>query len=673
MDEQGLPPSRRSEMQSVTHDPPPTARLLTHTFLVGTLASSFILAPYLLIFRRIPNVLDASLSTFIDNFSVFLLALGCGACVGAVLTRCIDRSACGKTAWRVIMLASWLLNPVVVVFFVQDLKYCSAMPLAFVVLVATCQVQFCDADPDWSQNGCCSVPLLMAWFFNRVACIGIPMCVVSFQVMLYLPQANRPRGAEVGLFVCADCVLISIKFCMMCAQLGHRQLTQGIILLVWLSADWISSLSLLNLIDQNKKTILLLIHLAIVGMVQWHVAMKRMRLWSRWCRTMRYLRNRRIAVNDGDQELEVGLGSVRPTLESDSDEDGPNGFSGGFYQGILVIWGITPQHARRQFLCPTRRARVMGTVPSESNEQENAVAPADASQQGPTTQNAGAPDEAASLTIVPLEITPGLEIVPSLQLCTICQEDIRTNDEVRPLPRCVHVFHSACLEGWAKTQGESTQCPTCRRPALAKKAVEGTLSIASLMAREQETSSVEPPAPGRERGDRRGNGPGGSGSGHGDRAPPGRPRRPPPGAGGRPQSILRTRPQQSRTNAVALLRLTLSVSEPMAQAAVDLANGAPDTAANVLLEHRTVIEAAYGGEHPTNARMVPPPGLVEALIEGNPHLAGAEALLRAQLAQLLLRGRLGMTPWTSLSQSAKVNALRVVLNDVAGRLEEAAG
>lgn len=111
----------------------------------------------------------------------------------------------------------------------------------------------------------------------------------------------------------------------------------------------------------------------------------------------------------------------------------------------------------------------------------------------------------------------------------------------------------------------------------------------------------------------------------------------------------------------------------MAQAAVDLANGAPDTAANVLLEHRTVIEAAYGGEHPTNARMVPPPGLVEALIEGNPHLAGAEALLRAQLAQLLLRGRLGMTPWTSLSQSAKVNALRVVLNDVAGRLEEAAG
>jgi hypothetical protein len=44
-------------------------------------------------------------------------------------------------------------------------------------------------------------------------------------------------------------------------------------------------------------------------------------------------------------------------------------------------------------------------------------------------------------------------------VCTICQDTIDLNQEVRRLSHCNHLFHCNCIDTWFRT---NVRCPTCR-------------------------------------------------------------------------------------------------------------------------------------------------------------------------------------------------------------------
>jgi hypothetical protein len=44
-------------------------------------------------------------------------------------------------------------------------------------------------------------------------------------------------------------------------------------------------------------------------------------------------------------------------------------------------------------------------------------------------------------------------------LCTICQDEIEANQQVRRINHCTHYFHKNCIDTWLTT---SVHCPTCR-------------------------------------------------------------------------------------------------------------------------------------------------------------------------------------------------------------------
>lgn len=70
-------------------------------------------------------------------------------------------------------------------------------------------------------------------------------------------------------------------------------------------------------------------------------------------------------------------------------------------------------------------------------------------------------------------------------ICTICLAEIIPGEEVRPLPKCSHLFHATCLENWAQTKMADMLCPTCRGPGLTRfpSSFEGAKSIVDLELR----------------------------------------------------------------------------------------------------------------------------------------------------------------------------------------------
>ncbi|GFF39964.1 putative RING finger protein [Aspergillus udagawae] len=48
---------------------------------------------------------------------------------------------------------------------------------------------------------------------------------------------------------------------------------------------------------------------------------------------------------------------------------------------------------------------------------------------------------------------------PDPSLCSICMEQLRDDEDVRPLP-CEHIFHPACVDPWLTRY--RTSCPLCR-------------------------------------------------------------------------------------------------------------------------------------------------------------------------------------------------------------------
>jgi len=639
---------------------------------------------------------------------IALLAAGAASLLGAVLSRAIGRAACWALQWRCIAASAWVLNPVSVVVLSLWLGYTevawwSAVPLAAGLTLLTVRLQLVSDEADWAQEGCpLSISLSVQWLCSRMVFILCPMCLLSSQVALFLPRgAMLPQGPEIGLFVCGGCVLISAKFCGMCACLAGSKLPQAFVVIILLSCDWISMLHLMQMINDEVKTTLLLAHLLAAGLIQLRTALLRMRLVPRWSRALAQRRARQMdAGGEVDAELGRQINAGPGHLESsDSDDDrGPGSLPDGFHETLICLLGVPlarSQHTHRQFLCGARRAVVRdeskeseAAAPADSGSRGSAAPPreqpgggigvSDASMDSEIGQSTGGLRVYRTYSQVNSEIgqstgsaassapAAALEIAQDERVCTVCQEEIKSGETVRPMPKCSHVFHAACLEQWAKMQHEATRCPTCRRPALSRKATEGSTSISVLAA-----SGTAPEG-----------GEGGARS-SGSRTRPARAAQPPgsrpprsqPGRGrGRSRSHEAGRPRSGEVSTAAL-RCSLGISEELALAALRSAGGATTVAAHVLLEHRTLLVASFGGGQQevagSAAAPVPeaPPGVVEALVQANPDLADVEPALRRQLGGLYQGGQLRPRPWAELSAADQAEVFRVLLEDVVRRLE----
>eukprot|EP00927_Polykrikos_kofoidii_P039122 TRINITY_DN3354_c0_g1_i4.p1 TRINITY_DN3354_c0_g1~~TRINITY_DN3354_c0_g1_i4.p1 ORF type:complete len:711 (-),score=59.66 TRINITY_DN3354_c0_g1_i4:202-2334(-) len=699
------------------------SRITQHTLVAVTLLCCGVFAPLLLLMRTALGVPALVIGTS-------LLGAGCSCVICAAFSRCFDRSKCSALQWRLIMVSPWLLNPVFVSIAASQCNcgiasavWWSAVPLGAATVVFSGCLRLVDGDPDWQQESCPPrMSFLTHWVFSRLLCIALPLCLVSFQIALYFPvRAPLPQGAEVGFCVCGMCSLVGAKFLTTCACLAHERLAQAFAVAVFLLADALSALHLVGLFSDETQAKILFSLLPVFGIVQLCIALNRLSLRSRWSRVLACRRAgaRDFASNSStpgaDMELgahinagvnrEIGL----PAESSDSDDErGPGSLPDGFYEALICVLGVPPPRSasdRRQFLCGLRSA-VVNTGPNRAGAPAQVVSPEGnsavvstqkplaevTSSTAPANDNAIAPEEPP-----PLLSKPPIEIQSDDRVCTVCQDEIRTGDLIRPLPKCSHIFHADCLERWAKTMREATRCPTCRRPALARHAAEGAVSIQDLTIARGDASdssstsnrsrsadaSVSRANTGTNRSGARAGRGGASVSrsvsaGRGGRVPRavsggrqgggGRRGAPPTGQPGTRLARQQTESQDNaRSPAAATLSASLGVSEAMAIAALECSAGAPDVAAHMLLEHKGILQTAYR-PLPTSMMNVPD-GVAEALVKNNPDLVNCKAALQSQLSALYGSGRLPATPWAELTTTGRITVFRAALEDVARKLE----
>lgn len=446
-------------------------------------------------------------------------------------------------------------------------------------------------------------------------------------------------------------MLISLKFCVMCHCLASQRLAQAMVLVLLLASDWISSLHLMDLVSDDAKDSLLLYLLLVAGLVQLRSALYRLGLRSRWARAWMVRRTR---LMGGELSSSMNLES------SDSDnEQGPGSLPESFHEALVALLGfnVRQQNSSRQFLCGVRLAvpqhqQMQPQPPTEAHAAEVEAQPADTP--GPVTPGAAPPPAGPAAAPLPLEISSEHE------KCVVCMEEFQPGDRVRPLPKCAHIFHASCLEQWILTQNsrEATKCPMCRRPALARRQDKGCTKISELQVEttgsargsRDSTSSRRSRLERPQRDAQQENGPG--------RQP--RTRRPP---GRRP----------NRSQQVTALRMTLGVSELLAQVAFDL-TGTGSAAANLILEHRSILESDYGrGRGRWMHSIVPLEDAVPDIVAASPSLAGVEEQLRRQLRQLCSEHAHLATPWTQLTAMRQEEVLREMLQDVLRRLEAREG
>lgn len=436
-----------------------------------------------------------------------LLAVGAASLLGAVCSRVVDSDACSRLQWRSILASAWLLNPVVVIIIgvaagFPEICCWSGLPLGAALVVLLGRLQLVEGGPGLALGGDVTLTRLLYWLCSRVVFVGVPAFFLSFQVALYLPRrAMMPQGPMNVLFMCGGCIFISGKFCAMCSSLAQQKLSQAVVLVVLLSADWVSSLHLMDLVVDTMKTRLLLVHLLLAGLVQLCAALARLRLRPRWKRALAQRHAaREVAVGAGiigDAELGAQINAGGSLESSDSDDErGPGSLPGSFYEVLAALVGVPQsglQRARREWLCGPRRAVVQNLASSDSQSEEAGASPAAAAGR------ASAPEAAVCVAAAATGEARGtaggpallLEIAADERICVVCQEEILSGEPVRPLPKCGHKFHAHCLEHWARTMRESTRCPTCRRPALARKPGIGGTSISALAVSPQarETSA----------------------------------------------------------------------------------------------------------------------------------------------------------------------------------------
>ncbi|GMN31991.1 hypothetical protein TIFTF001_003490 [Ficus carica] len=57
------------------------------------------------------------------------------------------------------------------------------------------------------------------------------------------------------------------------------------------------------------------------------------------------------------------------------------------------------------------------------------------------------------------------ELVEAPESCAVCLYEFESEDEIRRLTNCCHIFHRACLDRWIMGYDQKT-CPLCRTPFL---------------------------------------------------------------------------------------------------------------------------------------------------------------------------------------------------------------
>mmetsp|Transcript_4353 Transcript_4353/g.7446 ORF Transcript_4353/g.7446 Transcript_4353/m.7446 type:complete len:631 (-) Transcript_4353:122-2014(-) len=623
----------------VRHRARPTALLVVLVFFL-----SFVAAPIILLLSgRTAELQIGSLA------GLGLLSIGVAALIGALLSRFYDRGRCTCFERILLTAANWLLNPVWMAVLGAQFNFSylvewSGTPLALVVLFTTWKLPLAPGDPTWIQMPrgfrCC-----LTWLCSRLVCVALPACLLSMQLALYVPVLGPgPTGAQLEreLAVVGGCVLISSKFFFICGQIATRP-SQALVCLILLSADWTSILNLLGLFKDEMEFEVLLLHLWLAGVLEFRDALKELRVCS----------GRR-------------SGADGATSESDSDSERHETVLASFNFGVLKVLGFSAEEtAQRQFLCAARRALIVSTPPPPLvSEPTRLVAPQPAATRaaapGSASSSSGSFASASADAAHQMEMGEAPTQDPSLEIaqeetCSICLSKFQSGDQVRPLPKCCHVFHAECLESWARQKREGTPCPVCRRPALIRKAVDGAVNISSLGA---PPPSVSTRATGRG---------GGRGGRQGRRSA--QPRNPQArqsrGGGGAAPS--------SETSAQDL-QASLGVSLAMAEVALEVTDGDANVAANLIMEHATMVLAFASSRLRRRHANRAPRGMAEALagVE-NPFLAGQEAALQVQLSYLVQQERLESTAWDALSTSQQRDALRAIMTHVSEhQLERAA-
>eukprot|EP00927_Polykrikos_kofoidii_P039124 TRINITY_DN3354_c0_g2_i1.p1 TRINITY_DN3354_c0_g2~~TRINITY_DN3354_c0_g2_i1.p1 ORF type:complete len:725 (-),score=90.51 TRINITY_DN3354_c0_g2_i1:270-2381(-) len=691
------------------------SRITQHTLVAVMLLCCGVLAPILLLMRIALGAPAAAVG-------LGLLAAGCSSVIGAAFSRCFDRSECSAFQWRLMIVSPWLLNPMFVAIAalqcncsIASSVWWSGFPLATVVSVLTGDKRLFDGDPEWQHQGCPPrMSFIAHWLISRMIFVALPLCMGSLQIAWYLPlRATLPEDAGIGLCVIGICVLVFAKFFSICSCLAHEMLARAWVLAALLAADWTGFVHLFGIIDDGSKEKIVLVLFFVAGVVQLRIALVRLSLRSRWSQV---LARRRAGVRDFngssstinvDVELGAHINSgvsqelVLQIESSDSDDEGgPGSLPEGFYETLVRVLGIPPPSgagARRQFLCGLRSAVVSGE-PAQATPPEGTSTVV--STPKPLAQVASSAPHANDTSVAPEEAPAGASSKPPIEIrsddrvCTVCQDEIRTGDLIRPLPKCPHIFHADCLDRWATTMRESTRCPTCRRPALARRAGDGAVSIQVLTASGNESDSSTASSRsrstsanfgrGRAETNRTGARPGRGRAGASRSASAGASNRATlPVSGGRGRQggggrrgasaagqpgtrIVRRTQDYANSPAAATLSASLAVSEAMAIAALECSEGAPDVAAHVLLEHKGILLATY--PHSAQTHVVVPDGIAEAFVSNNPDLACCQAALESQLSMLYRLGRLPVIPWAELTTIGRVDVFRVALEDVARKL-----
>eukprot|EP00928_Gymnodinium_smaydae_P021012 TRINITY_DN18159_c0_g1_i1.p1 TRINITY_DN18159_c0_g1~~TRINITY_DN18159_c0_g1_i1.p1 ORF type:complete len:780 (-),score=177.94 TRINITY_DN18159_c0_g1_i1:62-2401(-) len=406
------------------------------------------------------------------------------------------------------VLLAWLLNPVPVAFLGVEfhsamLAAGSALPLALALVAASAPLSLVEADGDSSAGSSTnsfrrpssfgtSAPMSRSFRFlmtcssggaARLSLIVFPLTLLSMQILLYLPWPAENSGFMALAWLFA----VSGKFCWTCVLLSHGRIAAAVVFMMLLCADWVIALSQCGMITQRTHALLLLATIMLAGMLQLRLVLVRLQLLSRWAQA---LVQRRAALDDASQALATAdfrasdnaLGGFE-SFDSD-DERGPLGVPSGFYDALAMLLWMPPRpedRGRRIWLCGPRRAHVLGAPAAGALARPPA---SEARTLGPSQASADAGEgatEEATVDAAVMEL-PRLDVMPADTSCAVCLEDIVTGQQVRPLPKCNHKFHSHCLEHWVATMKEETRCPTCRRPVLARRQLPGATHLEELLA-----------------------------------------------------------------------------------------------------------------------------------------------------------------------------------------------
>mmetsp|Transcript_7506 Transcript_7506/g.16440 ORF Transcript_7506/g.16440 Transcript_7506/m.16440 type:complete len:734 (+) Transcript_7506:116-2317(+) len=457
-------------------------RLKWHTLVIVTLLAAVIAPTFLLILPQLGWAVQVP--------AVVLLAWFSSAVIGAALASTLNRSRCTTSQWCAIVVSTLALNPVVIIAFSlwygwQGMLMWSALPLGCSTLFLLGGMRLGERISWFEPRQHSMIMTAAIWLLSRVLLVIVPAGLVSLQLALYIPHSGTiVPGKDGNSLITCSCVLLAcLKFYAIChLSLFQQNIAQGMVLIPLLLADMVSFLRWCQLVTPAQHMQVLLSLLILGGLVQLRFALSRLRLIPRW--KVALARRRAELSTVAASELQAGIMERRVVDSSDSeDELGPGSLPEGFYGALSAILGF-PQvgsvPSRREWLCGARCARVLSSA--SQDDLEIGKGPSESSHttvptsNGTSTSSSSMPEAPQQVEMAPLEVEAHAK-------CAICLEDICNGQQLRPLPKCGHKFHSQCLDQWVSMKvamNQETRCPTCRRPALSRIKDIGAIPISDF-------------------------------------------------------------------------------------------------------------------------------------------------------------------------------------------------